>query len=142
MEYLAQRKNQSREAIISIVKYALNEILPKQPKQRQVELLTTLITITEGKIYVEQEYSEAVKRMADIHLAEDMTDSVIYVIKSDTTLNAAAEKLELIGVDADDIRPKLLLSQYEKTQIIEMTLIWDNADEGILILNALLSNLI
>ncbi|MCQ2528980.1 MAG: AAA family ATPase [Saccharofermentans sp.] len=74
---------------------------------------------------------------ADIHLAEDMTDSVIYVIKSDTTLNAAAEKLSLIGVDADDIRPKLLLSQYEKTQIIEMTLVWDNAEEGMMILNAI-----
>ena len=38
---------------------------------------------------------------SDIHLAEDMTDSVIYVCKSDTTLNAAAERLQLIGVSAD-----------------------------------------
>ena len=66
MEYLAQRKNQSREAIISIVKYALNDILPLQPKEKQVDLLTTVISITEGKIFVEQEYSEAVKKMADI----------------------------------------------------------------------------
>ena len=70
MEYLAQRKNQSREAIISIVKYALNDILPKQPKEKQVELLNTVITITEGKIFVEQEYSEAVKKMADIHIQD------------------------------------------------------------------------
>lgn len=74
---------------------------------------------------------------ADIHLAEDMTDSVIYVCKSDTTLNAAASRLQLIGVTAEDIRPKLNLSQYESTQIIEMTLVWDNPDEGMLILNAI-----
>ncbi|MCQ2516613.1 MAG: AAA family ATPase [Saccharofermentans sp.] len=73
----------------------------------------------------------------DIHLAEDMTESVIYVCRSDTTLNAAAEKLQLIGVKADQIRPKLTLTQYGDTQIIEMTLIWDNADEGIMILNAI-----
>ncbi len=75
---------------------------------------------------------------ADIHLAEDITDAVIYVCKSDSTLNAAAENLQLIGVDADDIKPKLMLSQYESTQIIEMTLIWDNPDEGVLILNAIM----
>lgn len=74
---------------------------------------------------------------ADIHLAEDMTDAVIYVCKSDLTLNAAAEKLQLIGIKAEDIKPKLMLSQYEQTQIIEMTLVWDNAEEGIMILNAI-----
>lgn len=73
----------------------------------------------------------------DIHLAEDMTESVMYVCRSDTTLNAAAERLQLIGVKADDIRPKLTLSQYGDTQIIEMTLIWENADEGVMILNAI-----
>lgn len=73
----------------------------------------------------------------DIHLAEDITDAVIYVCKSDTTLNAAAERLQLIGVTADDIKPNLTLSQYEKTQIIEMRLVWDNPDEGMMILNAI-----
>ena len=74
---------------------------------------------------------------SDIHLAEDITDAVIYVCKSDTTLNAASERLQLIGVSADDTKPKLTLSQYEKTQIIEMTLVWDNAEEGMMILNAI-----
>lgn len=73
----------------------------------------------------------------DIHLAEDLTDSVIYVCKSDRALNAAAEKLSLIGVTADDIKPNLSLSQYEETQIVEMTLIWDNSEEGMMILNAI-----
>lgn len=74
---------------------------------------------------------------SDIHLAEDMTDAVIYVCKSDVTLNAAAERLQLIGVNAEDIKPRLTLAQYEKTQIIEMRLVWDNAEEGMLILNAI-----
>ena len=73
----------------------------------------------------------------DIHLAEDMTDSVIYVCKSDKALNAAAEELRLIGVTAEDIKPNLTLSQYQETQIVEMTLVWDNAEEGMMILNAI-----
>lgn len=73
----------------------------------------------------------------DIHLAEDITNAVIYVCKSDTTLNAAAEKLQLIGVTADDIKPNLTLSQYESTQIIEMRLVWNNPEEGEMILNAI-----
>lgn len=74
---------------------------------------------------------------SDIHLAEDITDAVIYVCKSDVTLNAAAERLQLIGVTADDIRPHLTLSQYEDTQIIEMKLTWENEEEGKLILEAI-----
>lgn len=70
LEYLAQRKNQSREAIISIVKYSLDEVLPVQPKEKQVELLQTLILITEGKIFVETEYSQAIKKMANIHIQD------------------------------------------------------------------------
>lgn len=73
----------------------------------------------------------------DIHLAEDMVDSVIYVLKSDTTLNAAVERLDLLGVTTKDIAKNLELSQYNGTQIIEVTLYWRSAQEGVEILNAI-----
>lgn len=74
---------------------------------------------------------------SDIHLAEDMVDSVIYVLKSDTTLNAAVERLDLLGVTTKDIAKNLELSQYNGTQIIEVTLYWRSAQEGVEILNAI-----
>ena len=44
---------------------------------------------------------------ADIYLAEDV---VIYVIRSDRTLNTAVEKLNLTGVTAKDIHSNLKAS--------------------------------
>lgn len=73
----------------------------------------------------------------DIHLAEDMVDAVIYVIRSDRTLNAAIEKLDLIGVSIKDIYSNLKVSQYNETQIVELNLYWRSAQEGISILTAI-----
>lgn len=73
----------------------------------------------------------------DIHLAEDMVDAVIYVIRSDRTLNEAVEKLNLIGVSAKDIYSNLKVNQYNSTQIVELNLYWRSAQEGISILTAI-----
>ena len=73
----------------------------------------------------------------DIYLAENMVDSVIYVMKSDQTLNAAIERLELLGISTKDISRNLSLNQYNDTQIIEMTLYWRSASEGVEILKAI-----
>lgn len=75
----------------------------------------------------------------DIYLAEEMVDSVIYVMKSDKMLNAAIEHLNLIGVSTKDIYDNLTLTQYNETQIIEMVLYWRSAQEGVEILNAISS---
>lgn len=73
----------------------------------------------------------------DIHLAEDMVDSVIFVIRSDRTLEKAVDQLQLIGITAKDIYDNLKITQYNKTQIIELSLYWRNAEEGIRILQAI-----
>lgn len=73
----------------------------------------------------------------DIYLAENMVDSVIYVLKSDQTLDAAMRKINLIGISTKDIADNLSLAQYRDTQIIEMTLYWRNAEEGVQILSAI-----
>lgn len=73
----------------------------------------------------------------DIYLAEEMVDSVIYVLKSDKTLSAAVDRLDLLGVTTKDIYNNLTLSQYNETQIIEITLYWRSAQEGVEILTAI-----
>lgn len=74
---------------------------------------------------------------SDVYLAEDMVDAVMYVIRSDRTLNAAAEKLDLVGISTRDIYDNLQLTQYKETQIIELNLYWRSAQEGISILTAI-----
>ena len=68
-EYLTQRRNQSRESIISMVKHCINDIFPNLKNNKdQSDLLNTIIKVTEGKIFVEYEYSQAIRKMTEIHL--------------------------------------------------------------------------
>ena len=73
----------------------------------------------------------------DIYLAEEMVDSVIYVLKSDKTLTAAVDRLDLLGITTKDIYNNLVMNQYNETQIIEITLYWRSAQEGVEILTAI-----
>ena len=68
-EYLTQRRNQSRESIILMVKNSINEILPNLKNQKDSrDLLQTIIKVTEGKIFVEYEYSQAIRKMTEIYI--------------------------------------------------------------------------
>lgn len=68
IEYLNQRPNQSREAISQMIKYSFNTVFPQLTEERQKALLSKLILVTEGKIFVELEYSQAVRKMAELHM--------------------------------------------------------------------------
>jgi len=74
---------------------------------------------------------------ADIYLAEEMVDSVIFVLKSDRTLNEAVKKLDLLGVSTKDIANNLSMTRYNETQVIQITLYWRSAQEGVEILTAI-----
>ena len=66
---LNKKRSQSREAVISIVKYALNEVYDTLNEEEKLKLLSTIIEITEGRIFVEFEFSVAIKRLTEIHLS-------------------------------------------------------------------------
>ena len=81
-EYLTQRRNQSRESIISMVKYCINDILPNlKTNKESSDLLNTIIKVTEGKIFVEYEYSQAIKKMTEIHLMNNQIDEAAKLIQ-------------------------------------------------------------
>ena len=73
----------------------------------------------------------------DVRIAQELTDTAIYVIKSQTTLEAAIEKANLTGITAVDIQNNLTLSQYNETQIIEVSLTWRSGAEGVRIVEAI-----
>lgn len=76
---------------------------------------------------------------SDFHLSEDMVSAAKYIIKSDLTMNAAIEEMQMVGVTPRDITSNLSVSQYSDTQIIELTLNWRDAEEGTAILGAVMS---
>ena len=74
----------------------------------------------------------------DYYLAEDMVDAVSYVIKSDRVLSAAIESSGVKVESISQVSDNLTLSRYNETQIIEMTLDWNDEAEGIALENAIL----
>jgi len=81
-EYLTQRRNQSRESIISMVKHCINEILPNLKDHKDsTDLLSRIIKVTEGKIFVEYEYSQAIRKMTEIHLMNNQVDEAAKLIQ-------------------------------------------------------------
>ena len=81
-EYLTQRKNQSRESIIAMVKYCINEILPNLKTQKESsDLLNTLIRVTEGKIFVFYEYSQAIRKMTEMHIMNNEKEEAAKLIQ-------------------------------------------------------------
>ena len=74
---------------------------------------------------------------ADVELAQEITDSAIYILKSERMIKEALEKAELTGISVADIQKNIAFNQYKETQIIEMTLYWRSEAEGVRILNAI-----
>ena len=82
LEYLTQRRNQSRESIISMVKHNINTILPNLKSNKDSsDLLNTIIKVTEGKIFVEYEYSQAIRKMTEVYLMNNQIDEAAKLIQ-------------------------------------------------------------
>ncbi len=66
----------------------------------------------------------------DYHLAEDMVDAVIYVLRSDVVLNQVITNQGLLGTTVEELRSGLTITQYQSTQILEMHFTWRTAEEA------------
>ena len=75
-------------------------------------------------------YGDKAPSQNDFHLAEDMADSVIYIMRSDRVLSEVINRLELLGVTSRDLRNGMSVTSYNGTQILEFTLNWTNSEEG------------
>lgn len=116
--------------ILSVVPYLRGEMR----KQYAIKSSIAVTSQNESGMFTAQSKDP---NSSDIYLAEEMVDAVIYVMKSNRTLQAAVDRLELSGISTKDISNNLILSQYNDTQIVEMTLYWRSAQEGVEILAAI-----
>ena len=72
----------------------------------------------------------------DFHLAEDMVDAASFVMKSNRVLQAALDSTGLVSVSTKDVYQNLEVSRYNETQVLQLTLSWNNAAAGIRLMNA------
>lgn len=75
--------------------------------------------------------NNSVPTQNDVHLAEDMMDAVVYLVKSKRTLDTVISNLEMLGVVSSDIRSNMSTSQHNNTQIFTLNLVWPTAEEGL-----------
>lgn len=75
---------------------------------------------------------------SDFYLAQDMVDAATFVIKSNRALQTAIDNAGLVSVTTKDVSQNLEVSRYNETQVLLLTLSWNNADAGIRLMNALL----
>ena len=74
---------------------------------------------------------------SDIDFARGLTESAVYIIKSQRNMEAVIEDLGYQGVSASDILRNLSVSRYGETEIIELTLLWRTEKEGLEIMEAI-----
>ena len=116
--------------VLSIVSYMRGEM----SKQYAISTTMGITTQNPGGLFMTHNTDPDA---SDIHLAQDMVDSVVYVIKSDKMLNKVIDNTDLLGVSTRDIANNLSLGKVSDTNIIEITLYWRSAQEGVQILEAL-----
>lgn len=74
----------------------------------------------------------------DFYLAQDMVDAVSYVMKSDRVIEEAVQKAGIVSSQADGIAKNMEIARYNETQIIEVSLKWNDAQAGVQLMNAIL----
>ncbi len=79
-------------------------------------------------------------RNEDITMANNLVESAIYLLQSDKSLNKLIEDMNLLGITPKDISGNLSLKQVGTTRIIELSLYWRSAEEGVQILQTLAEN--
>jgi 26S proteasome regulatory subunit N5 len=79
---LSKKRNQSKRAHSEMIKYIFDNIYPSLINEdEKVSLLKGIIEITEGKIYVEYEFSLSVRRLTEILLLKGQLDEAVKLIQ-------------------------------------------------------------
>ena len=120
--------------LIGVVLSGISFLRGEMSKQYIITSSFSVNTQTEGGLFVS---GEDYPGYNDINMSEDLAGTVSYILKSDMMLEDVINSLELLGVTTKNIYDNLTLHQYEETQVIEMTLSWRGAHEGISILTEL-----
>ena len=120
--------------IIGIIVSGISYMQGEMSKEYEITSSIAIIALTRSGNYASTSNNP---NTDDVRLAQEITDSAIYVLRSERTLKAAIEYAHLNGVTVNDIRSNLSLSQYNETQIIELTLFWRSNTEGVRILEAI-----
>lgn len=119
---------------VGMILSALPQIRGEMPKRYRITATAAVTSRTEnGQYSMNTEEPSAV----DFQLAAYMVDSAIFLMEDENTQRAALAGREDHLLRA--LRANLELEQYLSTQLITITLYWQNPNEGVEILNNLVA---
>lgn len=95
------------------------------------------ITSSVAIIVPKSNRNEATPSDTNLQTARYLTDSAIYVIKSEKNMKAVIDELKLKGISPGSLSRNLTVSRHETTEILDMTLLWRSEKEGLSIMNAI-----
>lgn len=124
--------------IIGITLSALSFMRGEMSKQYLITASAVVNAENGGGVYPASNASYP--RNEDITIANGLVESAIYLLQSDKSLNTLIEDMNLLGITPRDIGSNLSLKQVGTTRIIEMSLYWRSAEEGVQILTTLAKN--
>jgi 26S proteasome regulatory subunit N5 len=103
-----------------MIKNSLNEVLPNLKHEKDSrDLLQTIIKVTEGKIFVEYEYSQAIRKMTEIYLMNNQFDEAAKLIQ-DVQIEAFGSLENIYKVEYILFQMQVLLEKgdYIRTLIV------------------------
>lgn len=119
LQTLAKRRAQFSRVITAMVQKAMQYIDKYQEKSGRIQLIETLRTISEGKIYVEVERARLTKQLADIREAEGNIDEASRVLQEvQVETYGAMEKREKAHFLLEQMRLTLAQNDYIRTGMI------------------------
>lgn len=121
--------------VLGVILSGIGFLRGEMSKEYQITSSIAIIAKTQGGNYAFSKNNNPDSE--DVRLAQEITDSAIYILHSNRLIQASIDKAGLVGVSVKDIQSNLSLSQYNETQIIELTLYWRSATEGVRILEAI-----
>lgn len=112
-------------------------VLPRIRGEMPKEYVITASAVVTSRTQSESDTGKTeAPSAADLQMAVYMVDSAIFLLEQESTLQAALDAANS-HVPVSELRGNLFLEQYHATQLLTMTLHWQDAREGEMILYAL-----
>uniref|UniRef100_A0A7S1K300 PCI domain-containing protein n=2 Tax=Vitrella brassicaformis TaxID=1169539 RepID=A0A7S1K300_9ALVE len=116
---MSKKRGQLKRVIVDMVQLAMKWIEETPSHKEKLKLITTLSSVTEGKIFVEVERSRVVKKLAEIKEAEGDIESASQLLQDvQVETFGAMDRREKAEYILEQMRLVLARREYVRCQII------------------------
>ena len=120
--------------VLGLALNGISIIRGEMSKEYKIKSSIAVVALDEEGNYA-SEHGNPTK--SDTEMARDMTDSALYIIKSQRNIETVINTMGIKGVSVKDITSNLTAARYGGTEIVELTLLWRSEREGIEIMNSI-----